>query len=179
LGGGAALLEIEELIGEHAWSNTNFITPAVVSGACRDYCTVGPNVHIHGHHYPHVNNPTRCADVVASLVNVEMISQNNSFVSRMATRRSERLRWEALRQVSRAQRRDSHHATTDASVVSEKKPLDSTVPLDTTCKPHDAIREMLRDATQAEMDAAGSNVDTLARAKRRSERLWRNATNSM
>ena len=52
LGGGAAILEIEELVREHHF-HQNAADDAggsamirVVTGGCRDFCTVGPNAHI-------------------------------------------------------------------------------------------------------------------------------------
>ena len=140
LGGGAALLEIEELVCEHSHKNNDGVKkPVLVVGGCRDFCTVGPNVYIgsktktshgeqllHHEHLDHVDNPSRCADVVDALYKVGggerafnlvgtvalphtpstnaytgVPKESNSLVSRMAQRRSERLRWEALRQVSR------------------------------------------------------------------------------
>jgi hypothetical protein len=164
LGGGAALLEIEELVCEHS-SNSNCANkPVLVMGGCRDFCTVGPNVYIgsriktnaihgnqlsHHEHLDHVDSPSRCADVVDALYQVggggavgtvtgvatlpppptptnNIPKESNSLVSRMAQRRSERLRWEALRQVSRTsssaqqqqqQQRRSDSATTTATTT--------------------------------------------------------------
>ena len=45
LGGGIAILEIEELVQEHKYHNTEG-NIRVVSGGCRDFCSVGPNVHV-------------------------------------------------------------------------------------------------------------------------------------
>jgi hypothetical protein len=161
LGGGAALLEIEELVCEHDNNNNNGANkPVLVVGACRDFCTVGPNVHIrrkrstmhgqqfvhHEHSLNHVDNPSRCADVVDSLTKVgdrcggaahtsTARKESHSLVARMAQRRSERLRWEALRQVSRTsssaqqQQRRSDGATTTTTTTTTSQdgtPQEST-----------------------------------------------------
>lgn len=187
-GGGATLLEIEELVCEHSSNNNNDCAnkPVLVVGGCRDFCTVGPNVYIrskrntntntihgqrvllHHEHLDHVDSPSRCADVVDALYKVAdgcgeravnsvvrtatatlpptqtststTCKTSNSLVSRMAQRRSERLRWEALRQVSRTsssaqqqqpqqQERRSDSATTAATTTStcqDGTPQDST-----------------------------------------------------
>jgi hypothetical protein len=176
LGGGAALLEIEELVCEHSHNSNcaNQNKPDVVVGGCRDFCTVGPNVYVgsktntnngqqllHHEHLDHVDSPSRCADVVDALykvgvgvravnvvgtatlpppthtTNMSTHKESNSLVSRMAQRRSERLRWEALRQVSRTsssaqpqqQQRRSNGATAAATTTTTSQdgtPQEST-----------------------------------------------------
>jgi hypothetical protein len=106
-------------------------------------------------HLDHVDSPSRCADVVDALykvgggvrtvnsvvgtgagaathtppnrTNCATHKESNFLVSRMAQRRSERLRWEALRQVSRTgsstqqqqqQRRSDSATTTTATTTS-------------------------------------------------------------
>ena len=67
-GGGAALLEIEALVmGSSGGRSANI---CVVGGGCRDYCTMGPNVHIHADfvadeesHFTKVNCPGECRRV--------------------------------------------------------------------------------------------------------------------
>ena len=86
-GGGAALLEIEELVSYRAKSCTgnnsddaNNKNVKVVIGGCRDLCTMGPNVYIKNHatnkHRSKVKNPEICRDIVAS------IYEKNDTVSR-------------------------------------------------------------------------------------------------
>lgn len=68
-GGGAALLEIESLVmGSSGGRSANI---CIVGGGCRDYCTMGPNVHIHTDfvtaeesHFTKVNCPAECRRVV-------------------------------------------------------------------------------------------------------------------
>jgi hypothetical protein len=151
LGGGAALLEIEELVCEHVHKNNNDCAkpPILLVGGCRDFCTMGPNVYfrskqINEHSFNHVDSTSRCADVVDSLVGVAgggVVNGNmdgtailptptnttNSLVSRMAQRRSERLRWDALRQISRTsssaqqpQQRRSDGATTATTTATSQ-----------------------------------------------------------
>jgi len=68
-GGGAALLEIEALVmGSSGCRSANI---CIVGGGCRDYCTMGPNVHIHADfitaeesHFTKVNCPAECRRVV-------------------------------------------------------------------------------------------------------------------
>ena len=72
-GGGAALLEIESLVmgrGEKT-GNSSKSKVRVVGGGCRDFCTMGPNVHIHSEsiavedsHFTKVNCPAECRRVV-------------------------------------------------------------------------------------------------------------------
>jgi hypothetical protein len=52
LGGGAAILEIEELVREHHFQSQQLQNHSpsgaieVVAGGCRDFCSVGPNTHV-------------------------------------------------------------------------------------------------------------------------------------
>ena len=68
-GGGAALLEIEALVLDSRGGKSANI--CVVGGGCRDYCTMGPNVHIHADfitaeesHVTKVNCPAECRRVI-------------------------------------------------------------------------------------------------------------------
>jgi len=91
LGGGAALLEIEELVQEDEQGDViasicsdgtfgSTSSTAVVAGGCRDLCTVGPNVHIQcGKHildlFHHVNDASSGPLVVESAGNEHLNGQ--------------------------------------------------------------------------------------------------------
>ena len=128
LGGGAALLEIEELVREHR-SQTGKESIKVVVGGCRDFCSVGPNVHIHAQKpnqsgkkrktnlllesFQGVNDASSCSRVLESLIAYKSPSddltkspprESSSTIDRhrsMMARKAERQRWEALKDVSR------------------------------------------------------------------------------
>ena len=129
LGGGAALLEIEELVREHRHTQTGQETIRVVVGGCRDFCSVGPNVHIHARKrnqtgskrktnvllesFQGVNDASSCSRVLESILAYNSPSNDpttfpprdsSSMIDRhrsMMARKAERQRWEALKDVSR------------------------------------------------------------------------------
>ena len=141
LGGGVAILEIEELIREHHHQNKNRNGRiCVVAGGCRDFCSVGPNAHIHVRRqaqekrgktkpkpktillesFQNVREATSCDRVVSAAIALSSPSEspcdggnsneNGSPVSALSSmdrhrsmmaRRTERKRWEALKEVSR------------------------------------------------------------------------------
>ena len=127
-GGGAALLEIEDLLD--GWQRKN-ICPRVAVGGCRDHCTIGPNVYIRGQgiadsHHPSVDGPDACRRVVSHVVAVisggvlncsapcdqanavnRGGSDDISIVSsaRLLTRREDGRRWRALRERAARERR--------------------------------------------------------------------------
>eukprot|EP00984_Skeletonema_dohrnii_P034509 scaffold33581_cov220-Skeletonema_dohrnii-CCMP3373.AAC.1 len=88
-GGGAALLEIEDLVRQQQCpskeSNNDDTKIIVQPGGCRDHCTEGPNVRIlscnggggvdAGFHK--VNNPEACRRVVSSLFPTKSTPTNN------------------------------------------------------------------------------------------------------
>ena len=112
IGGGAALLEIEELVQE------DDVVPcqvSVVEGGCRDFCTLGPNVHIRSKNtiiesFHRVNGGVDCQHIVfkaLSLKNnkheihqMERRIEPKESVNSMMLRRAQRLRWEALKDTS-------------------------------------------------------------------------------
>lgn len=118
-GGGPALLEIEELVKE-VMPCTSRCSLVVVEGGCREYCAVGPNVHIRKkdeiiNSFNGVKDVSICNSVVESAVMAERgIFHSNekngsplknttiSSTSAMMTRRAERMRWEALKHASRS-----------------------------------------------------------------------------
>ena len=94
-GGGAALLEIEDLVrqqqqcpNKHNDSDDDGDTKIVVqAGGCRDHCTEGPNVRILSSYggggvdcdFHKVNSPETCRRVVSSLCPMEDLTVNNIF----------------------------------------------------------------------------------------------------
>lgn len=204
LGGGAAFLEIEELIQEATHShkhgahftqlppgNTRCLGLQTIVGGCRNLCTVGPNVYIIDddkggtlESFHHVNSPSSCAIlsqsavVAAGMKNTSCdrngdLAKKSNVTQSMMLRRSERLRWEALRLVTRTISKCKKDAANSLELSQAK--LDR---LEETCaKP-------LSSASRAEISAlskAGDNETVLvpARAKRRIERLMKMIRNRL
>ena len=118
-GGGAALLEIESLVksgGEQGTDAANKSNICVVSGGCRDYCTMGPNVHIHSEsvaakncHFTKVNCPAECRRVVRAATG-EMGTcggddGNADNIAKILQLREDRRRWRVLREQAAKERR--------------------------------------------------------------------------
>ena len=124
-GGGAALLEIEELLSYRAKSCTgnnsddaNNKNVKVVIGGCRDRCTMGPNVHIRNHandtHHSKVNNPKKCRDIVTSIYKKDTVSGGTHTTSSHTTtdsvtsllrRREDSARWQSHKDRAAKERR--------------------------------------------------------------------------
>jgi len=93
-GGGAALLEIEDLVRQqpNKESNNNDASIIVQAGGCRDKCTEGPNVRILSSNggggvdidFHKVNSPEACRLVVGSLCPREDTPANNEFHARQS-----------------------------------------------------------------------------------------------
>jgi hypothetical protein len=187
LGGGAAVLDIEELVqeavelGSGLPSSINPVIPPVliVAGGCRDLCTMGPNVYLRGgalgtiESFNKVDSPSRCGHVARavkliyegrSLKNGEDTEESGSALpvttQSMMLRRSERMRWEALRRVSRIV------ATCRKDALNGLQP--SQVRLDTR---KEFCEEQLSVATKAELSATSSSGLLSERARRRANRL--------
>ena len=97
-GGGAALLEIEDLVRQQLCpnkeSNNKDAEVIVQSGGCRDQCTEGPNVRILSSNgggsgvdfdFHKVNSPEACRRVVRSLFPREDTPANNEFLAGQST----------------------------------------------------------------------------------------------
>ncbi len=121
LGGGVAVLEIEELVQEHNYHNGDG-NIRVIAGGCRDFCSVGPNIHIRKKRgrkkiillesFQNIRDASSCDRVVSHAIaqsysdhpaDEDAINKNPpaSSVGSMMARRAERTRWEALKDVSR------------------------------------------------------------------------------
>lgn len=112
-GGGAALLEIEELVSAGAAAHVS-----VEPGGCRDFCTVGPNVRVRKAagsdggggdvHHSRVDGPEACRDVVASAVGRGATAAQASAAggaSAILRRREDGIRWRSHRERAARERR--------------------------------------------------------------------------
>lgn len=117
-GGGAVLLEMEELLQEHQQCCDTLNSDIdLVRGACRNFCTVGPNVHFHdtGDHFSQVKSIADCRQVMESVLAsatqkkddggkskllLPLPSGSLSTMTRVMTQRAERERWNFLRNVA-------------------------------------------------------------------------------
>ena len=78
-GGGATLLEMEELCQEYRWyddhnNNDNddnnqehhhaVIKPVIRRGGCRNHCSMGPNVYIRGNHFTKIKTSQDCVHLM-------------------------------------------------------------------------------------------------------------------
>ena len=121
-GGGAALLEIESLVTSGGEQGTgSMCNIRVVGGGCRDYCTMGPNVHMHSEsiaaensHFTKVNCPEECRRVVR--VATGTVSKgtcdanigkggNNDDIGKILQLRADGRRWRVLREQAAKERR--------------------------------------------------------------------------
>ena len=118
-GGGAALLEIESLVtsgGEQGTGSKCNIR--VVAGGCRDYCTMGPNVHIHSDsiaaedsQFTRVNCPAECRRVVRAATGVRSTCDTSigeayyHDVGKILQLREDGRRWRMLREQAAKERR--------------------------------------------------------------------------
>ena len=131
-GGGAALLEIEDLVTHHQCPNNESginngdIKIIVQAGGCRDQCTEGPNVRILSNggvedSFHRVNNPEACrSSVVGTVLNNNddaaicnkgtddssgKSSSSNDVVARLLQRKEDARRWKAHRERASKERR--------------------------------------------------------------------------
>ena len=177
LGGGAALLEIEELCAEVSSSSGGAKHVEAVSGVCTLQCANAPNVNVHAlasdgrslavSNHLRVDSAARCAEVLAVAtsppgVRSEVLEGGGG--GGIMMRRAAGLRWNALRQLARCHNTYSLHgfdgATSRASTATRAEREART-----------AARELLAAALRAEASAARSSEPALARARRRAERL--------
>jgi hypothetical protein len=166
-GTSATLIEIEELVQEHAEEAIGSCSKAsarridVQSGGCTDHCSVGPNVFVRIHHGVVVHTATTkhwtkvasadsCRRTVAQAMGVVASDPDDSSL----LRRAHGLRWKALKELARAETSQAHGTRSLQKDYSRK-----TVAL------------LLEEAFQAELGAVKSNKKQVARAKRRRDRL--------
>ena len=141
LGGGVAVLEIEELVREHIYQKGGD-NLRVIAGGCRDFCSVGPNVHIHQksgrkktillESFQNVRDASSCDRVVSHATaqsssdhptDEDATNRNPpaSSVGSMMARRAERIRWEALKDVSRTIAKSKKTAADGGDTVMKRK----------------------------------------------------------
>mmetsp|Transcript_1151 Transcript_1151/g.2391 ORF Transcript_1151/g.2391 Transcript_1151/m.2391 type:complete len:205 (-) Transcript_1151:6-620(-) len=113
-GGGAALLEIEDLIRFSASSEKEI---NIVSGGCRDHCSEGPNVRllssvkgICDSEFSRVNCPDACRRIVRALDSSNETTNTKesvevSPVSKLLKRKQDSRRWQEHRQIAAKDRR--------------------------------------------------------------------------
>ena len=72
LGGGAALLEMEDLVSNQMGGPTHNCHYQVVPGGCRNLCSMGPNVHLHSLHihFTKINNPAACRNIMKTILEI-------------------------------------------------------------------------------------------------------------
>jgi hypothetical protein len=95
-GGGAVLLELEELVQEHSASTQ------IVRGGCRNFCAMGPNVHCGTHHFTKVTSPTECRVVVGTVfggATEDVVVP--PITTKLLLKRADRERWQCLRDMAR------------------------------------------------------------------------------
>lgn len=185
LGGGAAILEIEELVREHRYQNGEE-TITVVVGGCRDFCSVGPNVHVHVRKkgkrktnqilesFQGVNDASNCNRVLDSVISHRSSSTTESTVDTiqkpslassstvdrhrsMMARRAERQRWGALKDVSR-------------TIAKCQKTVSSTPDADGIERKQNVWKETCRDRLH-QYAASSTTTQSQPREKRRVEHL--------
>ena len=144
-GGGAAMLEIEELVQEHA-DQANL---ELVAGGCRNFCSMGPNVHFGTNHFTKVNNVRECRAVVENIAPNDdgKEPQGATMATRMMAQRAERRRWEFLREVARVKKKKG-----GASRIEE-------------------LRRQLQEVISSEMNVARDDPSLVGRCQRRKERF--------
>ena len=127
-GGGAALLEIEDLISKVMAADdatTGEMSKQkirVIDGGCRDYCTMGPNVYVRGgiatdhgtdNHFTKVNGPAACRNVIRAAINAagvgagiaDAFTCSSSGTERILLLREDGRRWRSLRERAATERR--------------------------------------------------------------------------
>jgi hypothetical protein len=151
-GGGAALLELEELVIE---SGSSFL---VVQGGCRNFCSMGPNVHVDSRHFTGIKSVEDCQQV-AKKIGLQLEYEyetdcNQQPVVSMLMKRVDRLRWKALRDVARfkAKRKSGGNSK---------------------MKSPEELRQDLQEACQAEVGAAFKYVHVVEGKERAQRRLGR------
>ena len=177
LGGGAALLEIEELCAEVSSSGGPTHVEAV-SGVCTLQCANAPNVNVHDlssdgrslavSNHLRVDSAGRCAEVLAVAAAPPGASSDVVAVDGggIMMKRAAGLRWNALRQLARCHNTYSLHGF-DAAADGPGR----ATPTRADRLARTAARELLAASLRAEASAARSSEPALARAKRRAERL--------
>lgn len=95
-GGGAVLIELEELVQEYSSST-------IVRGGCRNFCAMGPNVHCSPHHFTKINSIAACRDTVVGEIWNQQTTTTTAvpIATKLMMKRADRERWQWLRDVAR------------------------------------------------------------------------------
>ena len=117
-GGGAVLLEIEDLVNTRCTTvkdNKTKSSFTIKADGCRNHCTMGPNVYVDGIHYTKVNSIEACRAVAldAGIIichenkaeNTTTSNQSSSVTLSLRQRQMERFRWQELRRKARVIKR--------------------------------------------------------------------------
>ena len=116
LGGGATLLEIEELVSRNSSSDGEKAAGfQVVSGGCRDFCTMGPNVYVKSaacdKHYSKIDSPEKCRSVLDAILDQDSsatppaIPSSETSTQKLLRKREDGIRWKAHRERAAKERR--------------------------------------------------------------------------
>ena len=132
-GGGAALLEIEELWQEEEEAQRGICEIELVRGACRNFCSMGPNVHFDNcqQQFTKVKSIVECRQVMERVVVAMQPHQQEdddneprdhgassattatasptTTLTRMLTLRAERERWNFLRKVAQVRKKSKNN----------------------------------------------------------------------
>ena len=161
IGGGAALLEIEELVQNIPSHSIN-----VQPGGCRNFCSMGPNVHllerkIIQESFHQVKNVDMCKDIV------DMIdSRDSSFSSsgkNILIQRANKKRWEMLKQISLILSKCYKEISQLEDEKDRKRRLLQRSKQD--------CQELILNIYQTEISASSRDNSLLDAAKRRYDRL--------
>jgi len=173
-GGGAALLEIEELVAEiiqNGSSTPSLSALSVVPGGCRNMCSLGPNVRINAgadifQEFHRVDGPARCAEAVAAgLPPGSGVAPDPPKPPTPAARRADRMRWGALRDCHRAISRAKRHgppprlASIVGGCVAKIEAATGTEPLDKMRAERRRAR-LVRRVTAALKSGGGGDVES-------------------
>ena len=185
-GGGAVLLELEELVSEYEYQQHQQQRPSnpdtkpefsVLRGGCRNFCSMGPNVHVHvhqpsctasassssSHHHEHFSQTAGIAEchtlseTVGLLPNEPTKTKSGGALQNMLLKRAHRLRWELLRDIARfREKKRKEKRTTTANHSKER------------------LSEQLEEAYRAAMSSAlsTSSNEKDGQAKDRMERRF-------
>ena len=167
IGGGAALLEIEELV-QNIPSHSITVQP----GGCRNFCSMGPNVHLLERKsiqesFHQVKNVDMCKDIVNTVDGCKDLSCSSP-TKNMLLQRANKKRWEMLKQISLIL--SKFHK--EISRLEYEKDDDSTDRKSKLCqKRKQDCHELIMNIYQMEISASSQDSILVDAAKRRYDRL--------
>ncbi|GFH59427.1 hypothetical protein CTEN210_15903 [Chaetoceros tenuissimus] len=162
IGGGAALLEIEELV-QNIPSHSITVQP----GGCRNFCSMGPNVHLLERKciqesFHQVKNVDMCRDIV-NMMDGCKDSSCSSPTKNILLQRANKKRWEMLKQISLILSK----CYKEISQMEDEKDRKSKL-----CKKRKQdCHELIMNIYQVEISASSRDSIVVDVAKRRFERL--------